>query len=151
MQARVRSHRCRLKKSQIASVDAYIAACSEDVQPVLERVRAAIRKAVPKADESISYQIPSYKLDGEIVLYFAGWKHHFSVYPATDGVVEAFADELARYEISKGTIRFPLSEPVPVGLLARLAKFRAKLAAARAKEKALAKKSARTSHRAAAK
>jgi len=140
-----------MAKSQIASVDAYIATCSEEVRPVLERVRATIRKAVPKADESISYQIPSYKLNGEIVLYFAGWKNHFSVYPATDGVVEKFADELAGYEISKGTIRFPLSRPVPVGLIARLAKFRAKLAVARAKEKALTKRPARASHGAAAK
>jgi len=140
-----------MAKSQIASVDAYIATCSEEVRPVLERVRATIRKAVPKADESISYQIPSYKLGGEIVLYFAGWKNHFSVYPATDGIVEEFADELAGYEISKGTIRFPLSRPVPVGLIARLAKFRAKLAVARAKEKALTKLPTHASHRAAAK
>jgi len=121
-------------------VDGYIAAQPENVQRVLQRVRNIIRKAVPGAEESISYQIPTYKLRGERVIYFAGWKQHYSLYPATGPLVAAFKDELAPYELSKGTIRFPLSLPVPVKLIERIAKFRAKEAAGHEKSKAAASK-----------
>lgn len=86
-----------------------------------------MRKALPKAEEVISYQIPAYKLNGRIVIYFAGWKEHYSIYPAQRRLVAAFKEQLAPYEVNnKGTIRFPLSEPVPVGLIAAIARFRAK-------------------------
>jgi uncharacterized protein YdhG (YjbR/CyaY superfamily) len=117
------------------SVDEYIASQPEAVQGTLARVRRIIRKAVPSAEELISYQIPAYKLHGSPVLYFAGWKQHYSLYPATGRVVAAFKDELAPYQISKGTIRFPLSEPVPARLIGRIAKFRAKEVAEHAKAK----------------
>jgi len=120
-------------KTDFKSVDEYIAAHPEDVRAILQRVRITIRKAVPGAEESISYQIPAYTLHGAVVLYFAGWKRHYSLYPATDHVVEAFKDDLAPYEVSKGTIRFPLFQPVPVKLIGRIAKLRAKEAAERAK------------------
>jgi uncharacterized protein YdhG (YjbR/CyaY superfamily) len=107
-------------------VNEYIASKPKDVRAVLERVRGAIRTAVPAAEETVSYQMPAYTLDGVPVLYFAGWKHHFSLYPASDALVAAFRDELARYRRSRGTIRFPLSEPVPVALIERIARFRAK-------------------------
>jgi uncharacterized protein YdhG (YjbR/CyaY superfamily) len=107
-------------------VDEYIATFPEDVQVILQGVRRTIRKAVPGADEVISYQIPAYKLRGARVIYFAGWKEHFSLYPATDLLVKAFKEEIAPYKVSKGTIRFPLSKPVPVKLIERLVKFRAK-------------------------
>jgi uncharacterized protein YdhG (YjbR/CyaY superfamily) len=122
-----------MAKTDFKSVDEYITAQPEDVQAILERVRGAIRRAVPGAEEMISYQIPTYKLHGGRVLYFAGWKQHYSLYPASDDLVEAFKDDLAPYEIDKGTIRFPLSQPVPVTLIERIAKFRAKEAAARSK------------------
>ena len=124
-----------MAKTDFKSVDEYIASYPEDVQAILQRVRRTIRKAVPSAEESISYQIPTYKVRGERVLYFAGWKQHFSLYPATDLLVEAFKDDLAPYTIRKGTIRFPLSRPVPVKLIERIAKFRAKEAAERARAK----------------
>ena len=89
-------------------------------------MRSVIRRAVPAAEEVISYQIPAYKLHGRPVLFFAAWKEHYSLYPSNSRLVAAFKDELARYELSKGTIRFPLSEPVPVKLIERIAKFRAK-------------------------
>ncbi len=108
------------------SVDEYIASQPEAAREVLQRVRSAIRKAVPGAEETISYKIPTYKLPGGTVLFFAGWKQHYSLYPATQRVVAAFKDDLAPYEVSKGTIRFPLSQPVPVNLIKRIAKFRAK-------------------------
>ena len=124
-----------MAKTDFKSVDEYIATHHEDVQAILQRVRSTIRKAVPGAKEVISYQIPAYKLDGGPVLYFAGWKRHYSLYPATAGVVAAFKDDLAAYEVSKGTIRFPLSQPVPVKLIGRIAKLRAKEAAERARAK----------------
>jgi uncharacterized protein YdhG (YjbR/CyaY superfamily) len=94
-------------------------------------VRSAIRKAVPGAEEVISYKIPTYKLHGGAVLFFAGWRQHYSLYPATSHLVAAFKDDLAPYAVNKGTIRFPLSEPVPVKLIERIAKLRAQEVVAR--------------------
>jgi len=108
------------------TVTAYIASQPTASQTILKRVRKTIHDAVPTAEELISYKMPTYKLHGRTMLYFAGWKQHYSLYPATDRVVAAFKDELAPYEVRKGTIRFPLSQPVPVKLIARIAKFRAK-------------------------
>ena len=124
-----------MAKTNFKSVDEYLASQPAAVRRVLQRVRGAIREALPGAEEAISYQIPAYKLQGRAVLYFAGWKQHYSLYPATGGVAAAFRDELASYELSKGTIRFPLSQPVPVKLIARIAKFRAQEAAGREKRK----------------
>lgn len=118
-------------KTTFQSVDQYIASQPEAVKAILMEVRNAIRKAVPAAEEGISYQIPTYKLPGGPVLYFAGWKQHYSLYPASANIVAALQNELAPYEIRKGTIRFPLSQPVPVKLIARIAKLRAKEVAAR--------------------
>ena len=123
-----------MARPDFQSVDEYIAAQPQATQAVLQRVRGTIRKALPGADEVISYQIPAFKLHGGgYVVYFAGWKQHYSLYPASRTLVAAFADDLARYAVSKGTIRFPLSEPVPVRLIARIAKFLRKEAADRAK------------------
>ncbi|HMI97131.1 MAG TPA: DUF1801 domain-containing protein [Micropepsaceae bacterium] len=124
-----------MAKTDFKSVDEYIAAHTDDVQAILSRVRSTIRNAVPGAEETISYQIPAYKLQGGAVLYFAGWKQHYSLYPAGDRLIRAFRSELAPYKISKGTIRFPLFEPVPVKLISDIAKFRAKEGADRAKAK----------------
>jgi uncharacterized protein YdhG (YjbR/CyaY superfamily) len=129
-----------MAKTGFQSVDDYIAASPEAVQATLQRVRGAIQKALPGAEEIISYQMPAYKLHGRVALYFAGWKEHFSLYPAGENLVEAFKKELRSYEVSKGTIRFPLSQPVPVKLIARIAKFRAKEAAERAKGKPAARR-----------
>jgi uncharacterized protein YdhG (YjbR/CyaY superfamily) len=115
-----------MAKIDFKSVDEYIASQPETVQDVLQRVRSAIRKAVPEAEEAISYKMPVYKLPAGPVLYFAGWKQHFSLYPATATVVAAFKNGIAPYVVHKGTIRFPLAQPVPVKLIARIAKFRAK-------------------------
>lgn len=122
------------------SVDEYIASQPEAMQGLLKRVRSTIRKAVPGAEESISYKIPTYKLQGVPVIYFAGWRKHYSLYSATGQVVAALKDDLAPYVVSKGTIRFPLSEPVPVKLIERVAKLRAKEATAREKAKTSAPK-----------
>ncbi len=113
-------------------VDGYIAAQPAAARAALQRVRRAIKKAVPGAVESLSYGMPTYRLPVGPVLYFAGWKEHYSLYPATAGVLAAFGDELATYEVQKGTIRFPLAQPVPAPLIARIAKLRAKETTARA-------------------
>jgi uncharacterized protein YdhG (YjbR/CyaY superfamily) len=129
-----------MARTDFQTVDEYIASRPEAVQVALQRVRRAIRQAIPEAEEAISYQIPAYKLHGQRMVYFAGWKEHYSLYPATDGVADAFREELAPYQVSKGTIRFPLSQPVPVKLIARIARFRAGVAADRASKKRPAKK-----------
>ena len=107
------------------NVDEYISAQPEAAQVVLQRVRNALRKALPGAEEVISYKIPAYKLQNGLVLYFAGWKEHYSLYPAGERLVAAFKDRLAAYKVTKGTIRFPLGEPVPVKLVEDIARFRA--------------------------
>jgi uncharacterized protein YdhG (YjbR/CyaY superfamily) len=122
------------------TIDEYIAMQAAAMQMVLERVRGVIAKAVPDAEECISYQIPAFKLHGRVMLYFAGWKEHYSVYPASDAMVAAFPDELAQYRVSKGTLRFSLSESVPVKLIGRIANFRAEELAARKGAKAAAAK-----------
>src|SRR5262249_26276164 len=95
------------------SVDDYIGAQPKAVQTLLRRVRSTIRKAVPSAEEMISYNLPTYKLRARPVICFAGWKQHYSIYGATDPLVAYFKDELAPYEVNdSGTIRFPLSDPV---------------------------------------
>ena len=125
-----------MPKPNITSVDDYIASQPTESQAILERVRKIIHQAVPGAEEVISYKMPTYKLHGTPVIHFAAWKQHYSLYAATKPVIAAFKDELAAYEIYKGTIRFPLSQPVPVKLIGRIAKFRAKEAAEREKVKA---------------
>ena len=115
-----------------ASVDAYLAAQPEETRALLAKVRATLQKAMPKAEEAISYGIPAFKLHGTAIVFFAGWKKHFSLYPATAPLLEAFGEELAGYEIRRGTIRFPLDEAPPLKLIARIAKLRVKEAEAKA-------------------
>src|SRR5262245_27216953 len=121
------SQRTTMKTGAPQNVDEYIAGFPENVQIVLERVRRTIRKALPGSEEVISYKIPAFSLNGSRVLYFAGWKRHYSLYPATKRLESALKKELAPYEVNgKGTIRFPLTEPVPVKLIESIAKFRAR-------------------------
>ncbi len=108
----------------IETVDDYLAAQSEAARLVLEHVRASIRKALPDAEEVISYKMPAYRLNGRVVIYFAGWKRHYSIYPAGDRVMTELKNELAPYEIDQGTIRFPLAAPAPPTLIERIAKLR---------------------------
>lgn len=111
------------------TVDEYIAAQPEATQAALELLRSTILKAVPEVEERISYKMPTYTLHGRRLLYFAAWKEHYALYGASEGLVAMFKTELSPYEISKGTIRFPLSAPVPVRLIERIAIFRAAEAA----------------------
>jgi len=120
-----------MAKSAFSSVGDYIASRPPAVRPTLRRVRAAIRKALPKAVETISYRIPTYRVGGKAVIYFAAWTHHYSIYPATRTLVAALGDELTALKIEKGTIRLSYDTPVPAGLIGRIAKFRAAEAARR--------------------
>jgi uncharacterized protein YdhG (YjbR/CyaY superfamily) len=124
-----------MAKTSFKSVDEYIAAQPDAAQETLWRVRSTLRNALPGTEEIISYNMPTYTLDGARLLYFAAWKHHYAIYAATERVVSAFRNELASYEVDKGTIRFPISGPVPVKLIERIAKFRAKEVAEREKTK----------------
>lgn len=107
------------------SVDEYIASQPEAAQAALARVRDAIRGAIPEVEETISYNMPTYKLGGRAIIYFAGWKQHYSVYPASSALIAAFDLDLTPYKIEKSTIKFSFSAPVPVELIGRIAKFRA--------------------------
>jgi uncharacterized protein YdhG (YjbR/CyaY superfamily) len=118
-------------KTNFTNVDEYISVQPETVQVALRVVRSALRKALPGAEEVISYKMPAYKLHGGIVLYFAGWKHHYSLYPVGERMVAMLKNQQASYKVSKGAIRFPLSEPIPVKLIRRIAKFRAEEAVRR--------------------
>jgi uncharacterized protein YdhG (YjbR/CyaY superfamily) len=105
---------------EITTIDAYIAAQPEARQSVLTGVRAAIRAALPEATEVISYKIPAFRHKGRTVIYFAGWKAHYSLYPVGPKVVEAFGEELSGYKNSKGTLKLPLDKPVPGELITRI-------------------------------
>src|ERR1700749_3805155 len=107
------------------SVDEYIAAQPEAMRPKLQQVRAAIKKAVPDAVEGIGYRIPGYKLHGKPMLYFAGFKEHYSLFAASGTFFAALEDELRGYNLQKGTVQFLLTKPVPVKLIGRIAKLRA--------------------------
>ncbi len=107
------------------TVEEYLAAQPEAALATLKRVRDAIRTALPNAEETIAYNMPSYKIDGQAVLHFAGWKRHFSLYPVKSNLVAAFKGDLDGYALEKGTLRIPLTDPVPLDLIARIAKFRA--------------------------
>jgi uncharacterized protein YdhG (YjbR/CyaY superfamily) len=114
-----------MPKADIESIAEYIAAQPPAARTVLRKVRGAIRKALPKAEETLSYKIPAFRVDGKAVIYFAAWKQHYSIYPATRTLVAAMKDDFASYEVAKGTIRFPYDRAVPLALIARIAKFRA--------------------------
>lgn len=106
--------------AKFQTVDAYIASFPPETQRTLEAVRAAIRAAVPGTDEKISYDIPTYALNGERVVYFAGWKHHISVYPipAADAELDA---RLGPFKAARGTLRFPLDKSIPIDLIGTVA------------------------------
>jgi uncharacterized protein YdhG (YjbR/CyaY superfamily) len=129
-----------MARTKFSSVDEYIGSQPQAVQRVLKQVRSAVRKSLPGAEEVISYNIPAYKRQGERVLFFAGFQRHYSVYPATKRLIEEFKSEPGAHEFKSSTIRFPLSEPVPVKFIERVAKFRAKEAAERVKAKMAAAK-----------
>jgi uncharacterized protein YdhG (YjbR/CyaY superfamily) len=107
-----------------ATVSAYIAKTPPKARKALKQLRAAIKAAAPGITERISYGIPTFELDGRYLLYIAAFKEHVSVYPVTAGMVARHRAAIAPYRAGKGTLRFPLDAPLPVGLVAKLAKVR---------------------------
>ncbi len=111
-------------KTDFKTIDEYIASFPQDVQIILQQVRQAVREAAPKAEETISYQMPAYRQNG-ILVYFAAFKHHIGFFPTSLGV-EAFKDQLKTYKTSKGTIQFPLNQSMPLELIKEIVRFRVK-------------------------
>lgn len=112
-------------------IDEYISGFPSEVRKILRRIRATIRKAAPGAEEAIKYRMPTFVLHGNLV-HFAAYENHIGFYPVPSGI-EAFKKELAPYVSGKGTLRFPLDEPIPFGLITKIVKFRVKENRARAK------------------
>jgi uncharacterized protein YdhG (YjbR/CyaY superfamily) len=104
------------------TIDAYIATQPKDVQTLLGKLRRTIRKTAPDAVESISYQMPAFKWNGRMLIYFAAWKKHIAVYPIPPGT-KAFEKRIAPYRKGKGTLHFPLGEPMPYDLIAEIVGF----------------------------
>ena len=121
-------------KSQINSIDEYIDTFPEDVQPILKQVRRTIKAAAPQAGEKISYGIPTFTLNGKYLIYFAGWKHHISIYPIPVGD-DAFNQEVAPYIAGKGTLKFTIDKPVPLKLITKIVKLKVAENSSRADKK----------------
>ena len=110
------------KKSGFNSIDEYIESFPEDVQKILEEVRATIKAAAPEAEEKISYQMPTFFLKGNLI-HFAAFKNHIGLYPTPSGT-EAFKRELSIYQGAKGSVRLPIDKPMPLKLIGKIVKFR---------------------------
>lgn len=109
-------------KNAPKDIDEYIANFPEDVQEILEKLRTTIREAAPEAEETISYQIPTFRLKGNLV-HFAAYKKHIGFYPTPSGI-EKFKKELSLYEGAKGSVKFPLDKPIPYDLIKMIVEFR---------------------------
>lgn len=115
------------------NIDEYIAGFLKEVQVILEKFRATIQKAAPEAHEKIGYGIPTFTLEGNLV-HFAAFKNHIGFYPAPSGIKE-FEKELSKYDGAKGSVRFPIDKPLPLGLITKIVKFRRKENCEAAKKK----------------
>lgn len=113
-----------MAKTDFKTIGEYISTYPEGVQEILEKVRQTIQKAVPDAKEVISYQMPTFRLNG-ILVHFAAFKNHIGFYPTPSGI-EAFENELSPYEGGKGSVKFPLDKPIPYALISEIATYRAK-------------------------
>jgi uncharacterized protein YdhG (YjbR/CyaY superfamily) len=126
------------QKPTSKDMDKYIAGFPKDVQAILEKLRKTIQKAAPKAEETINYGIPTFTLEGNLV-HFAGFKSHIGFYPTPSGI-EKFKKELSKYEGAKGSVKFPLDQPIPYELIGKIVTFRVKENLERAEAKRKKKK-----------
>lgn len=113
-----------MAKTNFKSVDEYIKTFPAEIQKILQQVRETIKKAAPEAEETINYQIPTFKLNGNLV-HFAAFKNHIGFYPAPSGQ-KAFEKELSVYKSGKGSVQFPLDKPMPLALIKRIVQYRVK-------------------------
>ena len=111
-----------MAKTNFQTIDEYIASFPEDTQKILMEIRNTIKAAAPDAEEKISYQMPTFYLNGNLI-HFAAFKSHIGIYPTPSGT-EAFKRELSKYQGAKGSVRLPIDEPMPLKLIARIVKFR---------------------------
>lgn len=111
------------KTNPPADIDSYISGYPKEVQRLLETVRKTIRKAAPDATEAMAYGIPTFKFKGKNLVHFGGFKSHIGFYPAPQGL-EAFKDELSQYKGAKGSVQFPLNQPLPLELITRIVRYR---------------------------
>ena len=109
------------QQAQPKTIDDYIADFPEDVQVKMEKVRAAIRKAAPQAEEAVKYGVPTFVLHGNLI-HFGGYKNHIGLYPGSKPI-EEFEEELSGYGTSKGTVKFPLDKRIPLGLIGKITKY----------------------------
>jgi uncharacterized protein YdhG (YjbR/CyaY superfamily) len=121
------------RKNTYSNIDEYILTFPREAQEKLREMRAVIKEVAPEADEKISYQMPAFRLKG-ILVYFAAFQHHIGFYP-TGGVLDKFEKELASYKRGKGSIQFPMDEPLPLELIRKIVKFRVAENLRKAKEK----------------
>jgi len=122
------------KKQQANAIDKYIEKFPKDIQEILEKVRKTVRKSAPKAEETISYGIPTFDLNGKHLVHFAAFKKHIGFYPTPAGI-EQFQKELSVYKGAKGSVQFPLEKPVPFDLIGKIVRFKVKENSDRASEK----------------
>jgi uncharacterized protein YdhG (YjbR/CyaY superfamily) len=113
-----------MKPNGFKSIDEYIATFPLDIQTLLQQLRAVIHEAAPEAEETISYQMPAFRQNG-VLVYFAAFKNHIGFFPTAAGI-EAFKDKLSGYKTSKGTIQFPLDQPLPLDLIKEIVRARVK-------------------------
>lgn len=111
-----------MTSSKPVNIDEYIAGFPKETQALLEEIRSIIKVTAPGAEETISYDMPTFKLNGSYLVYFGGYKNHVSVYPVPREH-EAFKEELSHYKGSKGTVQFPLNKPLPIDLIKRIVDF----------------------------
>jgi uncharacterized protein YdhG (YjbR/CyaY superfamily) len=129
----IAGHLMQANQTPPKTIDEYIAGFPGDVQEILQQIRQTIREAAPDAQEKISYQMPTFTLNGNLI-HFAAFKNHIGLYPTPTGI-EEFEKELSVYERGKGSVRFPLDKPIPFDLISRIVKFRVKENLARAEAK----------------
>lgn len=113
-----------MQRIKSKNIDQYIAGFPENVQAILGQIRATIKQAVPEAEETISYAMPAFRLNGRTLVYFAAFKNHIGFYPIPSGI-DAFRKELSAYKTGKGSVQFPLDKPVPLDLITQIVKYRA--------------------------
>ena len=111
-----------MQNSTAKDIDDYIAGFPGEVQDMLQQIRAAIQKVVPDAQEDIKYAIPTFVLNGKNLVHFAAFKHHIGFYPTPTGI-ESFKKELSKYKQGKGSVQFPLDQPMPLKLITEIVKF----------------------------